>query len=104
VISHAQLWFPIDTSFDDLLCKARQAELGLYKYCTDQARDPLHQLSNADWPLQAFKHGCQPLKGTRGQEVILEIRNLVSFLYTVVTCIELMCSLAQTTQNCPKQH
>jgi len=43
----------------------KEAELG-YKYHTDWARDPPHQLSNADQLLEAFERGCQLLKHTQG--------------------------------------
>ena len=61
------------------------AELG-FKYHTDRAHDPLHQLSNADQLAEAFERGCRLLKRGQGRDVVLEIHNLVSFfcLYAVM--------------------
>ncbi|KAI6011053.1 hypothetical protein EDC04DRAFT_2905732 [Pisolithus marmoratus] len=51
------------------------AELG-YKYHTDRAHNPPHQLSDSEQLSEAFEHGCQLMKWAHGRQVILEIYNL----------------------------
>ncbi|KAI6110658.1 hypothetical protein EDD16DRAFT_1709353 [Pisolithus croceorrhizus] len=52
------------------------AELG-YKYHTDWACDPPHQLSDSEQLSEAFECGHQLMKWACGRQVILEIHNLV---------------------------
>ncbi|KAI5999729.1 hypothetical protein EDC04DRAFT_2908976 [Pisolithus marmoratus] len=51
------------------------AELG-YKYHTDWAHDPPHQLSDSEQLSEAFEYGCQLMKWACGRQVVLEIHNL----------------------------
>ncbi|KAI6150232.1 hypothetical protein EDD17DRAFT_1765884 [Pisolithus thermaeus] len=51
------------------------AELG-YKYHTDWAHDPPHQLSDSGQLSEAFERGHQLMKWACGRQVILEIHNL----------------------------
>ncbi|KAI6094621.1 hypothetical protein F5141DRAFT_1069312 [Pisolithus sp. B1] len=51
------------------------AELG-YKYHTDWACDPPHQLSDSEQLSEAFECGHQLMKWACGRQVILEIHNL----------------------------
>ncbi|KAI6139136.1 hypothetical protein BKA82DRAFT_4459451, partial [Pisolithus tinctorius] len=84
-VSHVQLRFAVDTSFEDFfscICAKmdldpKEAQLG-YKYHTDRVHDPPHQLSNAQQLAEAFEHGHHLLKHTQVWEVVLEIHNLAS--------------------------
>ncbi|KIO04230.1 hypothetical protein M404DRAFT_144024 [Pisolithus tinctorius Marx 270] len=84
-VSHVQLRFAVDTSFEDFfscICAKmdldpKEAQLG-YKYHTDRVHDPPHQLSNAQQLAEAFEHGHHLLKHTQVREVVLEIHNLAS--------------------------
>ncbi|KAI6127915.1 hypothetical protein EDD16DRAFT_1472874, partial [Pisolithus croceorrhizus] len=83
-VSHVQLHFALDVDFKDFFSHVcvkmdldpKVAEIG-YKYHTDQACDPPHQLSDSEQLSEAFEHGCQLMKQACGRQVILEIHNLV---------------------------
>ncbi|KAI5987947.1 hypothetical protein F5J12DRAFT_970772 [Pisolithus orientalis] len=84
-VSHVQLQFAVNTSFEDFfscICAKmdldpKEAQLG-YKYHADHVHDPPCQLSNAQQLAEAFEHSCHLLKCTWVWEVVLEIHNLVN--------------------------
>ncbi|KAI5998598.1 hypothetical protein EDD15DRAFT_2161652, partial [Pisolithus albus] len=86
-VSRVQLRFALDVDFKDFFSRVcakmdldpKVAELG-YKYHTDRARDPPHQLSDSEQLSEAFERGRQLMKRARGRQVILEIHNLGSNL------------------------
>jgi hypothetical protein len=87
IVSRTDLRLPVDISFQDFFSRvcARmdldplEAALG-YKFHTDRAHDPPHQLSNEDELRNAMSRGKELIKNARTRTVSLEIHNLVRWL------------------------
>ncbi|KAI6123726.1 hypothetical protein EDD17DRAFT_1766101 [Pisolithus thermaeus] len=104
-VSHVQLHFALDVDFKDFFSHVcvkmdldpKVAEIG-YKYHTDQACDPPHQLSDSEQLSEAFEHGCQLMKQACGRQVILEIHNLCKPTQAMSTSRKSLWSAAAATE------
>ncbi|KAI6006008.1 hypothetical protein EDD15DRAFT_2359124 [Pisolithus albus] len=104
-VSRVQLRFALDVDFKDFFSRVcakmdldpKVAELG-YKYHTDRARDPPHQLSDSEQLSEAFERGRQLMKRARGRQVILEIHNLCKPTQAMSTSRKSLRSAAAATE------
>ena len=89
-VSRVTLRLALDISFQDFFSRvcARmdldplEASLG-YKFHTDRAREPPHQLSNEEELQRAMSHGADLMKHARTRIICLEIHNIVCYLYNI---------------------